>query len=196
MSTVDENEVCRSLNFAREMHATQKRKGTDAPYVTHLENVGRLLSTAGCNTDTVVAGILHDIVEDTPTTFDEVQQRFGKQVMELVAAASEQDKSLSWKQRKEIYLRMLENAPVAQLFVPCADKLDNISFLLIMLRERGREYLSNFNAPECELAWFYLSAAEIFATRLKKSVMADMAAELLEKTKIAFPAQEYDSGEQ
>lgn len=195
MIVSDNNEVRRALDFARKMHAAQFRKGTDVPYATHLANVGGLLAGAGCDTPVVVAGILHDIVEDTPATLDEVRERFGQEVMELVDAASEQDKRLPWKERKNAYLDALKNARLAHLFIPCADKLDNIAFLNEMLRERGRGYLRSFNAPEPELAWFYLTAAGILADRLGRSNLAGMAAELLEKTETAFNVQKLRTGE-
>src|SRR5512141_784384 len=89
-------DLLRALDFAAERHREQRRKGPGgAPYVNHLIEVAALLANVGGVTDTEVlmAAVLHDVLEDTRTAAEEVEQRFGPRVREMVDQLSD-DKSL------------------------------------------------------------------------------------------------------
>src|SRR5690242_18855975 len=92
-----------ALEFAVKAHARvqQERKGTDFPYVAHPIRVAEILDRFGLDDDVIVAGFLHDTIEDAGITAKEIGERFDSPVADLVVAASEPDKSLPWKQRKE-----------------------------------------------------------------------------------------------
>lgn len=103
-------EVLRAARFAAERHATQTRKGAAAePYVNHLLEVAQLVSMALAEPDTnlVQAALLHDTLEDTKTTRDELIDRFGSDVADLVVEMTD-DKSLPKQERKRL---QIENAP-------------------------------------------------------------------------------------
>jgi len=76
-----------AIEIAEKAHQNQVRKGTDIPYITHPLAVGIILSKAGCSDEVIIAGILHDTVEDTPVTLDYIRDTFGKKVFELVKGA-------------------------------------------------------------------------------------------------------------
>lgn len=92
----------KALAFAAERHgaARQPRKGTVFPYVVHPIRVAEILDRFGYGEDVVVAGMLHDVVEDAGVTYAELTSTFGKRVSTLVEKASEPDKSLPWRTRK------------------------------------------------------------------------------------------------
>jgi (p)ppGpp synthase/HD superfamily hydrolase len=92
-----------ALSFAVERHGAvrQTRKGTSFPYVVHPIRVAEILDRFGYSEDTVVAGLLHDTVEDAEVRYEELARRFGERVATLVEKASEHDKSLDWRPRKE-----------------------------------------------------------------------------------------------
>ncbi len=89
-----------AVEVAVKAHQKQSRKGTDTPYITHPLAVGIILAKAGCSDDVIIAGILHDTVEDTPITLDYIGDTFGNKVAGIVKGASEPDKSLPWEERK------------------------------------------------------------------------------------------------
>jgi len=93
--------IFKAIEFAAKAHAGQYRKGTRVPYLVHPLNVAKILIDSGCSDVVAVAGILHDTVEDTPITLDEIRKHFGQAVAELVAGASEPDKSDTWENRKK-----------------------------------------------------------------------------------------------
>ena len=86
--------IHKAIEFATLKHQGQTRKGTDIPYIVHPIEVMQILTASGCEEDIIIAGILHDTLEDTNTEREEIVEAFGARVAELVAHESE-DKSVS-----------------------------------------------------------------------------------------------------
>src|SRR3989338_2085111 len=96
--------IQKAIRFAITAHDGQTRKGKDIPYITHPLTVALILSQVGASEDVIVAGILHDVVEDSDVELDDVQEQFGEPVADLVKAVTEEDKGLPWETRKRIAL--------------------------------------------------------------------------------------------
>jgi len=75
-----------ALLWASELHRTQRRKGHHIPYLTHLMAVAALVLEHGGDEDQAVAALLHDSIEDTPVTDDDIARRFGTRVAQIVRA--------------------------------------------------------------------------------------------------------------
>jgi (p)ppGpp synthase/HD superfamily hydrolase len=121
--------LSRATEFAAIAHRDQLRKdpGSDIPYIHHSVMVGFILQRAGFDEEVVAAGILHDVLEDTPTTQEELARRFGERVARLVDSVSEKDKTLSWERRKSDHIAQLRRAPKDSLAIATADKIHNIN---------------------------------------------------------------------
>src|SRR5262245_54660285 len=131
-----------ALSFAVERHGAARppRKGTAFPYVVHPIRVAEILDRFGYDPDVVVARMPHDVVEDADVTPAEVERVFGTRVSALVEKASEPDKSLSWRTRKEHTIaRISTERDTDALAVVGADKLDNVRSLAETLRSRGEK---------------------------------------------------------
>lgn len=102
-----------ALAFAAQAHGAvrQERKGTDFPYIAHPIRVAEILDRFECNEDVIVAGFLHDTIEDTNVTAEEISAAFSPRIATLITAASEPDKSLPWKTRKQHTIEQLEQEP-------------------------------------------------------------------------------------
>ena len=88
------NKILHAIHFATNAHKGQTRKGKpDVSYITHPLAVGILLAKAGALEDVIIAGILHDTIEDTEVTKKEIENTFGNRVAEMVDDVTEQDKS-------------------------------------------------------------------------------------------------------
>lgn len=132
--------------FAAKHHDQQVRKGTRLPYLTHPANVAIILTRYGCAEDTVVAGILHDVIEDcvregmTRELLEErIGRKFGMNVLESVIAVTQRKLDddgieMSWDDRKVDYLARLSNATPDALWVCAADKVHNANSILSDLR--------------------------------------------------------------
>lgn len=149
------NKVDLALEVAARAHLGQLRKGTDVPYIAHPCGVGLILARAGCAEDVVAAGILHDTIEDTGLTLEEIAGDFGAEVAAIVEACSEPDKSLPWEERKRHAIESLREAPEEARLVTCADKLHNARSILAGRRALGERVWDRFRGGKELQAWYY-----------------------------------------
>jgi Domain of unknown function (DUF6946)/HD domain len=151
MSEGSANELfMRAAAFAVEAHGhvRQARKGTDYPYVVHPLRVGSILDAYGYSDEAVAAGILHDTIEDAGVAASDLESSFGRRIADLVAAASEPDKTLPWPERKQQALeRLIAESDADARAVIAADRLDNVRAIRETLALEGRETWRRFNAP-------------------------------------------------
>ena len=160
------NVIFEAIEFAGRAHKGQFRKGTNIPYIIHPINVGRILIESGCSESIVIAGILHDVVEDTDVLFEVVREKFGEGVAQLVMWGSEPDKSDTWEQRKRHSLKSLEKAPMDVLHIALADKLDNIQSMRTGSESKGEEFWARFNRPKVAQEWYYRRLLDVFDRRV------------------------------
>jgi (p)ppGpp synthase/HD superfamily hydrolase len=155
MSLIDQ-----AIEFAAYAHRTQKRKGTKIPYISHPFAVGMMLQQAGCSEEVVVAGILHDTLEDTKTSKKMLLKRFGPVVLDIVKGCSEPDKGASWEERKQHTMEFLIEASLSIRQVACADKLHNIRSIRRDVEEHGDKTWERFNRGFESQRWYYTSLVE------------------------------------
>jgi (p)ppGpp synthase/HD superfamily hydrolase len=161
--------VFEAIEFAVRSHGgvRQCRKGTSIPYIVHPLGVARILIEVGAPESVVIAGLLHDTVEDTPVTVKQIERRFGPKVARLVSGASEPDKSDSWENRKRHTVEYLKSAPLDAVLVSAADKLDNIRSIREDIDRHGEAVWSRFNRPKQDQRWYFKSLNEVFGERLR-----------------------------
>jgi len=162
-----------AICFATERHAGQTRKGTTLPYILHPLEVLQILYSMRADTEVLIAGVLHDTVEDTDTSMEEIRARFGDDVAELVASNSE-DKSKTWDERKRHTIETLSSAPhrVKQLIL--ADKLANLRSIAHDYKNLGDQLWSRFNAPAEKQAWYYGGIDDALSTLQYHGDCADL----------------------
>lgn len=156
-----------ALVFATARHAGQVRKGTDIPYTAHLLGTCSLVLEAGGDEDQAIAGLLHDLIEDSKGTIDEVRDRFGDRVARIVDDCSDSDGSeprLPWPRRKERYLAELAGHGEDSLLVSNADKLHNLRAIVADYRRLGEELWARFN-PDSDPLWYYSELCRLFSMR-------------------------------
>jgi guanosine-3',5'-bis(diphosphate) 3'-pyrophosphohydrolase len=137
-----------ALNFSAEKHRNQHRKGMDAsPYINHPIGVAHALVKDGGVEDeaTLIAALLHDTIEDTSATREEVEEKFGKEISDLVMEVTD-DKGLEKAVRKERQVRHAPHLSNRAKMIKIADKICNIRDILDRpphdwTLERKREYL-------------------------------------------------------
>ena len=147
-----------AIEIAARAHRDQLRKGTDVPYIAHPCGVGLMLARAGYDEEVIVAGILHDTVEDTDVTLDQVEETFGAKVAAIVRGCSEPDKGLSWEARKRHTMEQLATASPEVRAVTCADKLHNLRSIAAGL-SAGHDVWGRFNRGREWQAWYYRGIA-------------------------------------
>lgn len=145
----------KAIIFAMNAHQGQKRKGSSQPYIVHPLTVGMILLDEGCDEEIVIAGILHDTVEDTDTSLQDIENNFNKRISSIVMGVSEPDKSLPWRKRKEHTINYIKKASLDERLVICADKLHNLSSMISEYRNCGEELWKKFNGGREEQKWYY-----------------------------------------
>ncbi|RXG61779.1 hypothetical protein Avbf_10333 [Armadillidium vulgare] len=126
-SNDDLGQLVKCMNFAAIKHKSQRRKDlSQTPYINHPIGVANLLVEGGI-TDlvTLQAALLHDTVEDTNTTFEEISAEFGEEVCSVVREVTD-DKSLPYQRRKELQILNASNSSHRAKLVKLADKLYNL----------------------------------------------------------------------
>jgi len=117
-----------ALRFAAQKHSRQRRKDSDAsPYINHPIAVAEILARVGKVTDLAIlqAAILHDTIEDTQTTPDELDERFGQEVHLLVQEVTD-DKSLAKEERKRLQIEHAPHLSAGAKQIKMADKICNL----------------------------------------------------------------------
>jgi len=170
------NKIEEAIIYATVMHQGKVRKLGSIPYILHPLEVAQILSTMTIDQDVITAGILHDIVEDTDGTLQEIKKRFGDRVAFLVSSESENEyptesRDASWKRRKEESLRVLKNTDdqgVRMLWL--ADKLANIRSVAGNYSEQGEKIWESFHQHDPEMHhWYYQTIAEQLELSLNKT---------------------------
>lgn len=122
----------RGLEFAARKHAAHRRKGeAHEPYINHLAEVALLLAeaTAGNDLNLVLAGLLHDTIEDTATSYEELSREFCNDVADLVSEVTD-DKSLPKERRKDLQVQMSPYKSDRAKMIKIADKISNLESIL------------------------------------------------------------------
>ena len=168
-----------ALIYATRLHAQQKRNGTAIPYVSHLLAVASLVIEAGGSEDEAIAALLHDGPEDQGglATLEDIRDRFGAAVGEIVAACSDTlaEQKPAWRQRKRAYLAHLPEATQSAKLVSCADKLHNARAILADYRQHGDALWDRFTAGREDVLWYYGELARIFAEQGPEQLARELA---------------------
>ncbi|MFN8026359.1 MAG: HD domain-containing protein [Acidimicrobiia bacterium] len=161
-----------ALDWAMAVHGTQRKKGSDVPYVAHLLAVAGLVLDDGGSEKQAAAALLHDVLEDTEATVDELRARFGKKVTRIVVACT--DVAPTGKGRKKetardaTTWRAREERSIAKLSTPrrrgvlrvrAAGALVNARSIVADLRRIGPETWTRFHAGAVDQLWYHRSVA-------------------------------------
>jgi (p)ppGpp synthase/HD superfamily hydrolase len=125
-------------------HADQKRKSDGFPYIIHPFMVAMKLMKYGFDDTTIAAALIHDVLEDTNLSQEEIKEELGGDVLEITKTVTE-DKSLKWEDRKQKYAQAVKNGSSAAKAVSIADKIHNAENLIFTYSQIGSEIWGKFN---------------------------------------------------
>ena len=174
------HKIKKAIKFAiktHEVYQKQKRKGKDIAYITHPLTVGLILSQARASEDVIVAGILHDTIEDSTdekkVTVEMLAERFGQEVSGLVLSVTETDKSLPWEERKRQASEHIQKFSHDSLLLKSADIIANSSELIDDYNRHKEEVFSRFNAPKEKMLKHQLKAIELIIQQWNANPLAE-----------------------
>lgn len=135
-----------------EIDQKQKRKGKDLPYIIHPLVVGLILARISSDEDAVVAGILHDTIEDSvaskKVTVSMLRKRFGDKVARLVDDVTEKHRDIDWVLRKKKAVKDIASMQKHAPLVKAADAVANCTELIADFRNEGDNTFRRFNVPK------------------------------------------------
>lgn len=158
--------VSRAAAFAAKAHSGAKRKGNGMPYILHPMEDAVIVSTITDDPEIIAAALLHDTVEDTDVTAEDIEREFGARVASLVAHETENKRREmrpedSWKIRKEESLEVLKNGPRETKILWLGDKLSNIRAIARSYDEIGFKFFELFHQKDPEQqGWYYKTVLE------------------------------------
>lgn len=171
-----------ALAYAARLHANQRRKLSDTPYVAHLLAVAAIVLEYGGDEDEAIAALLHDAVEDQGghAVLGEIEKRFGQRVARIVDDCSDAHVSPKppWRERKERHLIRLAAASDSARLVIAADKLHNLRSLVRDYRSQGSELWTWFSGGRDGTLWYYREMLVALAGTEHKSLLHDCACAL------------------
>jgi len=185
--------IQKAINVAAEKHLGQIRKGDGLPYIIHPFGVAWILANYTVDEDVIVAGLLHDVLEDVKGYyFDDLRNDFGERVAQIVKAVSEDkdpnvkwDEKATWEERKHKYLAHLRTADDAALLVSIADKVHNLQSMKSAYDSLGSSIWERFNAGPGRTLWFYEQVLAISQERFGDHDLVKCLAAALDNLSVA-----------
>lgn len=153
------NLIHEAVLFAEKAHRGQGRKGTEIAYITHPMEVMQILASVNGAPELLAAGVLHDTVEDTGASVEELRAEFGDRVARLVESHSE-EKSRPWQERKQHTIDTLNSGDRDTRLLIMADMTANLRSMYSDHLRVGNRLWERFNAPRQLQAWYYGEAQD------------------------------------
>ena len=151
----------KAAQFAIEAHRGAERRGKGFPYIIHPMEAATIVASITNDPEMLAAAILHDTVEDTDATIEQIEELFGPRVARLVHVETAQ-KGASWRARREAQVERFRQSDRDSQIVALGDKLSNLRAIALDYRTLGDELWSRFHAPEGkkDIEWYYRSLAD------------------------------------
>ncbi len=156
----------RAIIFAVKAHAGTERRGKGFPYIVHPMEAMEIVATMTSDQELLAAAALHDTVEDTDVTVEQLREEFGDRIADIVAFESDSmqegvSEEESWRSRKQAGIERLSRATRDEKLVALGDKLSNMRAIARDYAEKGDGFWNIFHSKDPkEHAWRYRALAE------------------------------------
>lgn len=163
---IDSSLLDRAIRFATEAHANSRRKGKQYPYIVHPLEAMTIVATITNDQELMAAAVLHDTVEDTDTTVEQLRELFGNRVAQLVKEESDdiepgENKDATWHKRKSLALERLGKSSHDSKIVALGDKLSNMRTTARDYARMGDEVWNIFRVKErAAHEWYFRGLGE------------------------------------
>ena len=151
----------KAAQFAIEAHKGTERRGKGSPYIIHPMEAATIVANITNDPEMLAAAILHDTVEDTDVTIEQIEEQFGPRVARLVNTDTAM-KGDSWRARREVQIERFRQSDLDSQIVALGDKLSNLRAIALDYKVLGDTLWSRFHAPEGkkDIEWYYSSIAD------------------------------------
>lgn len=163
---MDTSFLDKALRYAVDAHSGVERRGKNLPYIVHPMEAVAIVATITGDQEILAAAALHDVVEDTDKTIDDIKKEFGNRVAMLVASESDavianKSEEESWKERKKAAIDRLKNTSHDGKIVALGDKLSNARAMLLDYNQIGDKLWDRFHTKDKkDHEWHYRGLAD------------------------------------
>ncbi|MBU1083006.1 HD domain-containing protein [Patescibacteria group bacterium] len=176
-------QILRALTIASQYHNGLMRKSEPIPAIIHPITVALIVAMHKRDPDVISAALLHDILEDTAYTSNQLKTDFGPKVAWLVNGVSvleaDCDNQASWRQRKKAYIDKIAVNEFDHMLICTADKIHNLSSLIMSHKTQGDKLWDAFNASSQEYAWYYTTLLQTLRKQFRHPLV-DQLGQLIE----------------
>ena len=180
---LDTSLVDKAIIFATNAHRNTERRGKSFAYIIHPLESMAIVATMSKDQDLLAAAVLHDVVEDTDVTIEDIRREFGERVASIIKNETVMDDgNLSWKERKTLSIKHIKESSIDSKIVALGDKLSNMRTIYYDYLDIGDKLWERFhNNDKEEVGWYYKSLGEALI-ELKDTHAYKEYMELLNKT--------------
>lgn len=158
----------KAAKFVIDAHSNTERRGKGTPYALHVFEAAAITASLTADQEIIIASLLHDVIEDTDYTKEDIEKLFGARVASLVDSETQPrfpGKSYQevWFQCKQYAVEHIKSGTLESKMVAIGDKLSNLRAIYYDYKHKGEETWKTFHAPDPKLiGWYYRSLLEAF----------------------------------
>ena len=166
--SIDSSLLDKAIVFAAKAHQGVERRGKGFPYIAHPLEAMAIVATMSEDAELLAAAVMHDVIEDTIYTYEDIEKRFNKRIADIVQAESDitvfdSDALTNWLARKKVAIEKLKNAPIEVQIVALGDKLSNMRAMYRDYQVVGDELWNRFHVKDFEMhKWRYNELVKAF----------------------------------
>lgn len=188
-----------AIRAASVLHKDQLRKGSmPLPYITHLVATAFTLLDYTDDENVIIAALLHDAIEDTDYTLDELQEDFGNKVREIVESVTEpkrnEENKITWREQKMTYVRQLKKARKEALLVAAADKIHNFRTIVEDYTDDHKRYVQDFGKNFDDRLEVYQAIHDVINNRLDNPIKDEFNHVFSEFKEFLYRIKDIDEG--
>lgn len=161
MNSINTSRFDQAAKLAIDAHHNTERRGKGFPYIIHPMEAAAIVATITNDEELLIAAILHDVVEDTDITINQIEEQFGSRVATLVSNETAQHGDMTWRERRQVQIDKLRYASRDSKIVAIGDKLSNLRAIAGDFAQIGDNLWSRFHAPngKQDIEWYYRGLA-------------------------------------
>lgn len=172
-------EIEEAVHFIFSVFNGKKRIKEDISLAFHSISVAVMLLEEKCDYETILTGLLHDVLEDSATTYDDLKIKFGEKIASNVLLLSEKQEIIDFKERKQEFISRISESPQKIVLIEIADKLQNLLSDYELYKKDGKKALATLNTTYEMNKWYYFELLHLFENRISDSNLLNRYREIV-----------------
>ena len=167
------------IHFVFKVFNDKKRIKEDISLAFHSVSVAMMLMNENCDEETVLSGLLHDVIEDSTYTYDDLKEKFGTQIANNVLILSEDQNIVDFKERKKEFIKQIRNSSDNIVLIELVDKLQNLLSDYEGYQKEGKDAIATLTTTYEMNKWYYLELLQLFEERIQNNKLLDRYREIV-----------------